>query len=61
MAEANGYPKEQLYKLYLRSADCHIELQQRTEARTSLDAAIRHAESAGLSATNACEYHLIIL
>lgn len=53
---SSGYPKEQLYKLYLRRADCHIELRQRTEARASLDAAILNADSANLSSTSSCMY-----
>ncbi|XP_045784087.1 SET and MYND domain-containing protein 4-like [Maniola jurtina] len=63
LAIEHGYPLEQQHKLHLRRADCHIELQQRTEARASLDAAIQHANSLKLSATNALEFerHIKIL
>ncbi|XP_045458387.1 SET and MYND domain-containing protein 4-like [Melitaea cinxia] len=63
LAIANGYPTDQQHRLLLRRTDCHIELKQRSEARASLDAAIRHAESLKLSATNALEFerHVKIL
>ncbi|XP_047543980.1 SET and MYND domain-containing protein 4-like [Vanessa atalanta] len=63
MALSNGYPIEQHHKLLMRRADCYIELQQRTEARASLDAAIHHADSLNFSAVNAMEFdrHLKIL
>ncbi|XP_023940800.1 SET and MYND domain-containing protein 4 [Bicyclus anynana] len=63
LAIEHGYPIEQRHKLLLRRADCHIELQQRTEARVSLDSAIQHAISLNLSASNALEFerHIKIL
>ncbi|XP_039763788.1 SET and MYND domain-containing protein 4-like [Pararge aegeria] len=63
LAIEHGYPIEQRHKLLLRRSDCYVELHQRTKASLSLDAAIQHANSLELSATNSLEFerHIKIL
>ncbi|CAH2264113.1 jg23288, partial [Pararge aegeria aegeria] len=61
LAIEHGYPIEQRHKLLLRRSDCYVELHQRTKASLSLDAAIQHANSLELSATNSCKYIVLFI
>ncbi|CAK1588395.1 unnamed protein product [Parnassius mnemosyne] len=56
MAIESGYPTEQRHKLLLRRVDCHIELGQRSDARSALAAATQYANTLNLSATQALEF-----
>ncbi|CAH2035607.1 unnamed protein product, partial [Iphiclides podalirius] len=63
LAIESGYPAEQRHKLLLRRVDCHIELGQRSEARSALSSAIEHAKALNLSAIQTLEFekHVKIL
>ncbi|KAG7313119.1 hypothetical protein JYU34_000205 [Plutella xylostella] len=62
-ALVNRYPREQQHKLYLRQADCLIELRQATRAQQALKEAREHAESLQLPAVHANEFdrHLKVI
>lgn len=55
LALDNGYPNAQCHKLFLRQADCYIELGQSNKAKESLNIAEVHAQSLKLSPTTSSE------